>query len=113
MTASGPVPVFKHAFVKDPCTCTCTWDTDRVPSGCVAPILKMRMRVSVTAAAAGSTINVSEVMNLRKLAQARPTMPCIPLVTDMYAYTEQSQDKLRKMKAGIHREVLYRESILF
>ena len=28
----------------------------------------------------GSTINVSEVMNLRKLAQARPTMPCIPLV---------------------------------
>ena len=27
----------------------------------------------------GSTI-VSEVMNLRKLAQARPTMPCIPLV---------------------------------
>ena len=52
MTASGPVPVFKHAFVKDPCTCTCTWDTDRVPAGCVAPILKMRMRVSVTAAAA-------------------------------------------------------------
>ena len=33
-------------------TCTCTWDTDRVPSGCVAQILKMRMRVSVTAAAA-------------------------------------------------------------
>ena len=29
---------------------------------------------------AGSTINVSEVTNLRKLAQARPTMPCIPLV---------------------------------
>ena len=29
----------------------------------------------------GSTINLSEVMNLRKLAQARPTMPCIPLVT--------------------------------
>ena len=29
----------------------------------------------------GSTINVSEVMNLRKLAQARPTMPCIPLVS--------------------------------
>ena len=29
----------------------------------------------------GSTINVSEVMTLRKLAQARPTMPCIPLVT--------------------------------
>ena len=26
------------------------------------------------------------------------------IITDMY--TEQSQDKLRKMKAGIHREVL-------
>ena len=39
------------------------------------------MRVSVRCC--GSTINVSEVMNLRKLAQARPTMPCIPLVVTL------------------------------
>ena len=58
-----------------------------VRSGCVAPILKMRMRVSVTAAAAqcsgfNDQRQWSNDSGLRKLAQARPTMPCIPLVED-------------------------------
>ena len=46
-------------FVKDPCTCTCTWDTDHVPSlasGSVAPILKMR----ISGVAGGGVCVVSE-----------------------------------------------------
>ena len=41
---------------------------------------KMALRFAYGQLTLGSTINVSEVMTLRKLAQARPTMPCIPLV---------------------------------
>ena len=39
--------------------------------------------------------HISKVMNLRKLAQARPTMPCIPLVYNLVLFSRGFRAEIR------------------